>query len=44
MKRASSRLLVHFLDETQSYPHLMTMLKFLNGESRYRFITRRKQV
>ena len=27
-----------FLDEIQSYPHLMTMLKFLNQESRYRFI------
>ena len=27
-----------FLDEIQSYPHLMTMLKFLNQEARYRFI------
>ena len=27
-----------FLDEIQSYPHLMTMLKFLNQESRYRYI------
>ena len=27
-----------FLDEIQSYPHLMTILKFLNQESRYRFI------
>ncbi len=27
-----------FLDEIQSYPHLMTMLKFLNQEGRYRFI------
>lgn len=26
-----------FLDEIQSYPHLMTILKFLNQESRYRF-------
>ena len=25
-----------FLDEIQSYPHLMTMLKFLNEEGRYR--------
>ena len=27
-----------FLDEIQSYPHLLTMLKFLNQEGRYRFI------
>ena len=27
-----------FLDEIQSYPHLMTMLKFLNEEARYRYI------
>ncbi len=27
-----------FLDEIQSYPHLMTMLKFFNQEGRYRFI------
>ena len=27
-----------FLDEIQSYPHLMTMLKFLNEEDRYRYI------
>ncbi len=27
-----------FLDEIQSYPHLMTMLKFLNEDSRYRYI------
>lgn len=27
-----------FLDEIQSYPHLMTMLKFLNQESRYTYI------
>ena len=27
-----------FLDEIQSYPHLMTMLKFLNEEGRYRYI------
>ena len=33
-----------FLDEIQSYPHLMTMLKFLNGESRYRFIASGSQL
>lgn len=27
-----------FLDEIQSYPHILTMLKFLNQERRYRFI------
>ncbi|MDY4645817.1 ATP-binding protein [Prevotella sp.] len=27
-----------FFDEIQSYPHLMTMLKFLNEEGRYRYI------
>jgi len=27
-----------FLDEIQSYPHLMTMLKFLNQEGRYAYI------
>lgn len=27
-----------FLDEIQSYPHLLTMLKFLNQEGRFRFI------
>lgn len=27
-----------FLDEIQSYPHLMTMLKFLNQEGRYTYI------
>lgn len=27
-----------FLDEIHSYPHLMTMLKFLNEEGRYRYI------
>ena len=27
-----------FLDEIQSYPHLMTMLKFMNEEGRYRYI------
>ena len=26
-----------FLDEIQSYPHLMTMLKFLNQEGRYTY-------
>lgn len=27
-----------FLDEIQSYPHLLTMLKFLNQEKKFRFI------
>ena len=27
-----------FLDEIQSYPHLMTMIKFLNQETRYTVI------
>ncbi len=27
-----------FLDEIQSYPHLMTMLKFLNEDGRFRYI------
>ncbi len=33
-----------FLDEIQSYPHLMTMLKFLNQESHYRFIASGSQL
>ena len=33
-----------FLDEIQSYPQLMTMLKFLNQESRYRFIASGSQL
>lgn len=33
-----------FLDEIQSYPHLLTMLKFLNLESRYRFIASGSQL
>ena len=33
-----------FLDEIQSYPHLMTILKFLNQESRYRFIASGSQL
>ena len=33
-----------FLDEIQSYPHLMTMLKFLNQEGRYRFIASGSQL
>ncbi len=33
-----------FLDEIQSYPHLMTMLKFLNQESRFRFIASGSQL
>jgi len=33
-----------FLDEIQSYPHLLTMLKFLNQEKRYRFIASGSQL
>lgn len=33
-----------FLDEIQSYPHLLTMLKFLNLEGRYTFIASGSQL
>lgn len=33
-----------FLDEIQSYPHLMTMLKFLSQEGKYRFIASGSQL
>lgn len=33
-----------FLDEIQSYPHLLTMLKFLNQEGRYTFIASGSQL
>lgn len=33
-----------FLDEIQSYPHLMTMLKFLNQEGRYTYIASGSQL
>lgn len=33
-----------FLDEIQSYPHLMTMLKFLNQEDRYTYIASGSQL
>ncbi len=33
-----------FLDEIQSYPHLLTMLKFLCQEGRYRFIASGSQL
>ena len=33
-----------FLDEIQSYPHLLTLLKFLNQEGRYRFIASGSQL
>lgn len=33
-----------FLDEIQSYPHLLTMLKFLNQEGRFRFIASGSQL
>lgn len=33
-----------FLDEIQSYPHLLTMLKFLNQEARYTYIASGSQL
>ena len=33
-----------FLDEIQVYPHLLTMLKFLNQEHRYRYIASGSQL
>lgn len=33
-----------FLDEIQSYPHLMTMLKFLNEDNKYRYIASGSQL
>ncbi len=33
-----------FLDEIQSYPDLMTMLKFLNEDARYRYIASGSQL
>ena len=33
-----------FLDEIQAYPHLLTMLKFLNQERRYRYIASGSQL
>ena len=33
-----------FLDEIQSYPHLLTMLKFLNEDGRYRYIASGSQL
>lgn len=33
-----------FLDEIQEYPHLLTMLKFLNIDGRYRFIASGSQL
>ena len=33
-----------FLDEIQSYPHLMTMLKFLNEDGRYRYVASGSQL
>ena len=33
-----------FLDEIQSYPHLMTMLKFLNQERRYTYVASGSQL
>lgn len=37
-KLGSNKDTLVFLDEIQSYPHLMTMLKFLNEDGRYRYI------
>ena len=33
-----------FLDEIQSYPHLMTMLKFLSEDGRYRYVASGSQL
>ena len=33
-----------FLDEIQNYPHLMTMLKFLNQEARYTYVASGSQL
>ena len=33
-----------FLDEIQTYPHLLTMLKFLNQDARYRYIASGSQL
>ena len=33
-----------FLDEIQSYPHLLTMLKFLNEDAKYRYIASGSQL
>lgn len=33
-----------FLDEIQAYPHLLTLLKFLNQEKRYRYIASGSQL
>ena len=33
-----------FLDEIQSYPHLMTMLKFLNEDGKYRYVASGSQL
>ncbi len=33
-----------FLDEIQAYPHLLTMLKFLNQDARYRYIASGSQL
>ena len=33
-----------FLDEIQAYPHLLTLIKFLNQDARYRYIARGSQL
>lgn len=43
VKNLVQRTLV-FLDEIQSYPHMMTMLKFLNQEARYTYIASGSQL
>ena len=43
-KLGASEDTIVFLDEIQSYPHLMTLLKFLNQERRYRYIASGSQL
>ena len=43
-KLGASEDTIIFLDEIQSYPHLMTLLKFLNQERRYRYIASGSQL
>ena len=40
----NSRDTLIFLDEIQSYPHLMTLLKFLNEDGKYRYIASGSQL
>lgn len=43
-KLGSPKNTLIFLDEIQSYPHLLTMLKFLNEDGRYRYIASGSQL